>query len=57
MSGLPENIQALREGLGLSRAAFAERLSVNQNKIKHIETGYQRADHEFPAELSSKFDE
>ncbi len=47
------------------RAAFAEPLGVNDHKIKHIETGKQRADHEvlaalrtvYGVDLNSLFDE
>lgn len=35
---------------------MADLLGVNQNKIKHIETGYQRADHEFLTKLKSVFE-
>lgn len=41
--------------MGLSRATFAEALGVKPDKVKHIETGFQRADHEFLAALHVKF--
>ena len=41
--------------LGLSRAAFGEALGVKADKVKHIETGFQRADHEFLAALRAVY--
>jgi len=55
VSDFGSNIAALREQKGLSRSAMADMLGVNPNKIKHIETGYQRADHEFLAKLKAVF--
>ncbi len=39
----------------MSRAAFGEALGVKADKVKHIETGFQRADHQFLAALRSVF--
>lgn len=55
MSDFGENISTLRASLGLSRAAFGDALGVKADKVKHIETGFQRADHEFLAALRAKF--
>ena len=55
MSDFGENISTLRASMGLSRAAIAEALGVKPDKVKHIETGFQRADHEFVAVLRKKF--
>ncbi|WP_093742099.1 XRE family transcriptional regulator [Sulfitobacter delicatus] len=41
-----DNISQIRRNMGLSREAFAEPLGVSADKIRHIETGKQRADHE-----------
>lgn len=41
--------------MGLSRIAFAAPLGVNDHKIKHIETGKQRADHEILAALRTVY--
>lgn len=40
--------------MGLSRAAFADLLGVSSDKIKHVETGHQRADHEMLFALRSR---
>lgn len=55
MADFSENISNFRASIGLSRAAFGEALGVKPDKIKHIETGFQRADHEFLASLREKF--
>ncbi|MFT4015299.1 MAG: helix-turn-helix transcriptional regulator [Paracoccus sp. (in: a-proteobacteria)] len=55
MPDFGENISAFRASMGMSRAAFAEALGVKPDKVKHIETGFQRADHEFVAVLRKKF--
>lgn len=46
MSEFSANISHLRAQMGLSRASLAEKLGVSPDKIKHVETGHQRADHE-----------
>lgn len=51
MIDVGSNISALRMSMGLTRAAFADALGTNQDKIKNIETGRQRADHEILAML------
>lgn len=38
----PEQIQALREGLGLSQAEFGERLDVTRQAVSLWETGTSR---------------
>jgi phage repressor protein C with HTH and peptisase S24 domain len=55
MSDFMGNIFQFREKLGLSRVAFAEPLGVSPDKIKHIETGKQRADHEILAALRTVY--
>jgi len=50
-----DNIYKFRTNLGLSRATFAEAIDVNEHKIKHIESGQQRADHEILAALRTVY--
>ncbi|WP_317960188.1 XRE family transcriptional regulator [Phaeobacter inhibens] len=56
MTDLSVNFAKTRQDLGLSRAAFASRLGVSADKIKHVESGHQRADHELLFALGSEFD-
>ncbi|APX17807.1 hypothetical protein BWR17_18115 (plasmid) [Phaeobacter inhibens] len=56
MTDLSANFAKIRQDLGLSRAAFASRLGVSADKIKHVESGHQRADHELLFALGSEFD-
>lgn len=49
------NILAVRTQLKLSRAAFAADLGVSSDKIKSVEMGRQRADHELLAALRNVF--
>lgn len=55
MTDIGGNILSLRTSKGLSRAAFAEALGTNQDKIKNVETGKQRVDHELLAALRQVF--
>lgn len=55
MSEFGANISKLRKQYGLSRVAFAEALGVKADKIKHVETGHQRADHELMGALISVY--
>lgn len=50
-----DNISQIRRNTGLSREAFAEPLGVSADKIRHIETGKQRADHEILAALRTVY--
>ncbi|SIQ22284.1 Phage repressor protein C, contains Cro/C1-type HTH and peptisase s24 domains [Paracoccus thiocyanatus] len=55
MTDIGGNISTFRASLGLSRATFGDRLGFKAEKIKSIETGRQRADHEFLAALHAVF--
>lgn len=55
MADFKDNIYKFRTNLGLSRAAFAEAIDANEHKIKHIESGQQRADHEILAALRTVY--
>lgn len=55
MSDFAGNILLYRGKLGLTRAAFADPLGVSPDKIKHIETGKQRADHEILAAIRTVY--
>lgn len=47
MAEISDNIAQLRRDRGLSRAALGELIGTSADKVKHVETGHQRADHEF----------
>ena len=55
MTDFAGNISRFRGSLSLSRAAFAEPLGASADKIKHIESGQQRADHEILAALRTVY--
>ncbi len=54
MADFDAKIRHVRDVLGLSRRALSELLEVPEGKIQKIETGDQRADHEFLSNFGKK---
>jgi phage repressor protein C with HTH and peptisase S24 domain len=55
VSDIGSKIMSVRKAAGLSRRAFAEAIDDAETKVHNIETGHQRADHQFVSKLAKAF--